>query len=250
MVTASASKARNRAAALGRPSTVRGMTIGARAVSGFWAPAVAAPAATIATATPETHRDRARYVYILMIACRRAVAGVHGNRTHPTRRRQVATVLKTAEATRPPPLPRSREHERAGPRSPHFTDLHGAGHARNIRGDAIRWNGDEEPAGCLRIEGNGTQRIARAIPFDLIVEKRMIALGAAGAHTARPRGDGAGKRGNGGHVDDQCDATGARDVRRVAEQREAGDVGGATHTHGERRAAGLGVERPHGIMER
>jgi hypothetical protein len=40
----------------------------------------------------------------------RVLAGVHGNRTHPTRRRQVTLVLKTREATRlhPPPFTQAR----------------------------------------------------------------------------------------------------------------------------------------------
>ena len=52
------------------------------------------------------------------------------------------------------------------------------------------------------------------------------------------------------HIDDQRDIARARDVRCVAEQSEAGDVGGAVEIHRNGGATRRGVERRHRFYER
>src|SRR6185437_15552980 len=181
-------------------------------------------------------------------ALRRAVAGTCGNRTHPTRRRQVAAVLKTARATRPHPLPNgSRYYDVERRTCFHRADFGRALDARKILGHTGAWQRDEEAARRLRIDEQRAIHLADGAPVDASLEILVVALGAARCDAlfgelARARQDWHARQ-----SDAQRDVARARDVRHVPEQSESGDVGSAPGTGGERGAARAGIEARHAL---
>jgi hypothetical protein len=128
------------------------------------------------------------------------VAGVHGNRTHPTRQSQVANGFEDRESHQAPSTPnycsslrrsgtfarnsayripllflaaalrhlRSelRKHETAGPARDDLTDLHTLGDARKILGYAMLADRDQHAAGRLRVNEQRAIDLGGAPPVD------------------------------------------------------------------------------------
>src|SRR5579884_2826707 len=95
------------------------------------------------------------------------------------------TVLKTVRATRLHPLPlHLRKHETERLTLHDLTDLDAVWHSRKIVREPGRGHEHQHAARRLRIDDEGAVRVGRAAPRDARREIRLIAFGAAGAHTA------------------------------------------------------------------
>src|SRR5260221_12290599 len=93
---------------------------------------------------------------------------------------RLAAVLKTVEATRPQPLPRSRKHDQ------HRLARNHASHDRAVRDrgkivlDPLGWHSQEQTARCLRIERKGNVGGARGRPVRQWCQVLLVSLGATG----------------------------------------------------------------------
>ena len=186
----------------------------------------------------------------------RQVAGVHGNRTHPDPTWSGHSRFEDDGSHQAPSTPRrSPQNDAHG--APGSTRPHRSRRCRERRKDtpssATGGHGHEQPARRLRIErertigarrralqstqlGRGTLRCAPRRRCECRDDHSSRAPRQARAASRR-----------------RCQSVtslAARDVRRVAEQTEAGDVGGAPHA--ERTAARLAgaVERAHRLVQR
>ena len=136
--------------------------------------------------------ERARAVDTVM---RASLAGVYGNRTHPTRRSQVTLVLKTREATRLHPPPSSCQKDTESRCGYDLADLTRLRNARKIVGGAVWFDGDQKPTGCLRINEERPIDIGGRFPTDKVAQVMFVPFRAPGAHAGKPRLSGARKDG-------------------------------------------------------
>src|ERR1039458_17496 len=137
-------------------------------------------------------RLRPRRASVPRPAARVRLAGAYGNRTHPTRRRQVASVLKTEPFTRMRTLP-------------HFADLHGTVDTAEIPGQLLQRDSDQQSTRGLGIHEEGALFTRDTPPVHERFQIEIVSRGAARERAGGQRRTRARQERDSRHVDVQGD---------------------------------------------